>query len=72
MTATFPSLEDAGSCVAEIIAQGVIPTAMEIMDNIVIVALEEYMKMGLDKTAEALLLIEIDGFPSGSDPRKNN
>jgi glycolate oxidase len=64
MTATFPSLEDAGSCVAEIIAQGVIPTAMEIMDNIVIVALEEYMKMGLDKTAEALLLIEIDGFPS--------
>lgn len=64
MTATFPSLEDAGSCVAEIIAKGVIPTAMEIMDNMVIVSLEEYMNMGLDKSAEALLLVEVDGFSS--------
>jgi len=64
MTAVFDNLEDAGICVSEIIAEGVIPTTMEIMDNTVIRAVEEYAKLGLPRDAEALLLLEIDGFPS--------
>ena len=62
LTATFAKLEDAGACVAEIIAAGVVPTTMEILDNTVIVAIEEYMNLGLDKGAAAWLLIEVDGF----------
>lgn len=64
MTAIFNSLENAGSCVAEIIAKGVVPTTMEIMDNTVIKAVEDYLKLGFPRDAAALLLIEVDGFPS--------
>ena len=62
MTTTFASIEDAGACVAEIIANGVIPTAMEIMDNTVIKAVDDYLNLGFPRDAQALLLLEIDGF----------
>ncbi|SMB81502.1 glycolate oxidase [Desulfonispora thiosulfatigenes DSM 11270] len=64
MTSTFNSIEDAGNCVAQIIASGVIPTTMEIMDNTVIRAVEEHAKLGLPKKAAAFLLVEVDGFPT--------
>ncbi|MGI6225935.1 MAG: FAD-binding oxidoreductase [Peptococcales bacterium] len=64
MTAIFDSLEKAGSCVAEIIAKGVVPTTMEIMDNTVIKAVDDYLKLGFPRDAEALILIEVDGFAS--------
>jgi len=72
MTAIFGSLEDAGSCVAEIIAKGVVPTTMEIMDNTVIKAVDDYLKLGLPRDAEALLLLEIDGFPSDVKTQVNS
>jgi len=62
MTAIFDSLENAGACVAEIIAKGVLPTTMEIMDNTVIKAVDDYLQLGFPRDAEALLLIEVDGF----------
>ncbi|AET69712.1 FAD/FMN-dependent dehydrogenase [Desulfosporosinus orientis DSM 765] len=64
MTAVFDNLADAGDCVADIIAKGVIPTTMEIMDNTLIRAVEDYAKLGLPVNAEALLLLEVDGFSS--------
>lgn len=64
MTAVFTTLEDAGACVSEIIAKGVIPTTMEILDNTVIKAVEDYAKLGLPKDAAALILLEVDGFPA--------
>ncbi|MBZ4654536.1 MAG: FAD/FMN-dependent dehydrogenase [Peptococcaceae bacterium] len=64
MTAVFNDLGDAGDCVADIIARGVTPTTMEIMDNTLIKAVEDYAKLGLPKDAEALLLLEVDGFSS--------
>lgn len=64
MTAIFDSLENAGSCVAEIIAKGVVPTTMEIMDNTVIRAVDDYLQLGFPRDAEALILIEVDGFSS--------
>lgn len=64
MTAVFDSLENAGACVAEIIAKGIVPTCMEIKDNTCIRAVDDYLNLGLPRDAEAFLLIEIDGFPS--------
>jgi glycolate oxidase len=64
MTAVFESLENAGACVAEIIAKGIGPTTMEIMDNTCIRAVDDYLRLGLPRDAKAFLLIEIDGFPS--------
>jgi len=64
MTAIFSDLGDAGQCVADIFASGVVPTTMEIMDNTLIRAVEDYTKLGLPKEAAALLLIEVDGYPS--------
>jgi glycolate oxidase len=64
MTAVFDSLENAGACVAEIIAKGIGPTTMEILDNTCVKAVDDYLKLGLPRDAAAFLLIEIDGFPS--------
>lgn len=64
MTAVFDSLENAGACVAEIIAKGIGPTCMEVLDNTCIKAVDDYLQLGLPRDAEAFLLVEIDGFPS--------
>ncbi|MFZ7101970.1 MAG: FAD-binding oxidoreductase [Peptococcaceae bacterium] len=64
MTATFRDLGDAGQCVADIFARGIVPTTMEIMDNTLIRAVEDYAKLGLPKEAASLLLLEIDGHSS--------
>lgn len=64
MTAIFNNLADAGQCVADIFASGVVPTTMEIMDNTLIKAVEDYAKLGLPKEAAAMLLLEVDGYPA--------
>ncbi|NLT94532.1 MAG: FAD-binding protein [Clostridia bacterium] len=64
MTAVFDSIEKAGACVAEIIAKGIGPTTMEILDNTCIKAVDDYLQLGLPRDAAAFLLIEIDGFQS--------
>ena len=63
MMAIFSELDDASEAVAEIIAGGVIPTTLELLDNIYIRNIEEYVHIGLPVDAEALLLIEVDGDP---------
>lgn len=57
----FNSLDDAANTVSEMIASGTIPTTLEIMDNLTIRAVEDYLKVGLPVNAEAILLIEVDG-----------
>jgi glycolate oxidase len=61
MTAVFPSLEKAAETVSEIIAQGIIPRALEFMDNASIRCVESHLKADLPVEAGALLLIEVDG-----------
>jgi glycolate oxidase len=61
MTAVFPSLEKAAETVSEIIAQGIIPRALEFMDNASIRCVESHLKADLPVDAGALLLIEVDG-----------
>ncbi len=67
MVAVYDRLEDAGATVSEIVARGIIPTTMEIIDRPIIKAVEEYIHIGLPTDAEALLLIEVDGFAAGLD-----
>jgi glycolate oxidase len=58
----FEALEDAGRAVSEIIGGGIIPAIMEIMDQRMIAALEDYLALGLKNGAQALLLMEVDGI----------
>ena len=57
----FPTIEDAGNCVAQIIAQGCIPAGMEIMDKALTKATNDYSKAGYPTDAEAMMIIEFDG-----------
>ncbi|MGB8841138.1 MAG: FAD-linked oxidase C-terminal domain-containing protein [Aliidongia sp.] len=57
----FPSNEQGGDCVAQIIGAGIIPAGMEMMDRPAIHAAEAFVKAGYPLDVEALLLIELDG-----------
>ena len=57
----FPSSEDAGNCVADIISAGIIPGGMEMMDKPAIHAVEEFVHADYPLDVEALLIIELDG-----------
>ncbi|MHB1406174.1 MAG: FAD-binding oxidoreductase, partial [Desulfitobacteriaceae bacterium] len=61
MLAVFSEIDQASETVSEIIARGVVPTTLELLDNIYIRNIEEYAKVGLPIDAEAVLLIEVDG-----------
>ncbi len=63
MLAIFDRLDDAAEAVAGIMAGGVIPATLEIMDQRSIHCVEDYLKLGLPRDAEAILLIEVDGMP---------
>src|SRR5438876_2416375 len=57
----FAATEDAGNCVAAIIAAGIIPGGMELMDRPAIHAAEAFVKVGYPLDVEALLIVELDG-----------
>jgi glycolate oxidase len=57
----FASSEDAGQCVSSIIAGGIIPAGMEMMDKPAIHAVEEFVHAGYPLDVEALLIVEVDG-----------
>jgi glycolate oxidase len=58
--AAFNSTADAGAAVSEIIAEGIIPAAVEMMDRLTIEAAEAAVHPGFPK-AEAVLIVELDG-----------
>jgi glycolate oxidase len=60
--AVFPSMEDASSAVAGMIAQRIVPAAIEMMDNLTIRAIESRMPSGYPVDAEGVVLIEVDGL----------
>ncbi len=57
----FPSSEDAGECVSQIIGAGIIPGGMEMMDKPAIHAAEAFVHAGYPLDVEALLIVELDG-----------
>ena len=57
----FPTSEQAGQCVADIIGAGIIPGGMEMMDRPAIHAAEDFVHAGYPLDVEALLIVELDG-----------
>ena len=57
----FTASEHGGECVARIIAAGIIPGGMEMMDRPAIHAVEEFVHAGYPLDVEALLIVELDG-----------
>jgi glycolate oxidase len=67
--AYFPTLDAASEAVAAIIAGGILPVTLEMMDRTTINVVEDYLQMGLPREAEALLLLEQDGADSETAQR---
>lgn len=61
MLAYFDSLESGGQAVSDIIAAGIIPAAMEMIDRLSYGCVEESLHLGLNLDAGALLIVELDG-----------
>ena len=77
----FPTIEDGGNCVSDIISSGIVPAGMELMDKALIVATDNFAKAGYPRDAEVLMIVELDGTKSevdnllkqvGEIARKNN
>ena len=63
----FPTLDAGADCVAQIIAAGIIPGGLEMMDNPAIVAAEDFEPCGYPRDAGSLLICELDGTQSEVD-----
>lgn len=61
--ASFDDMRKAGDAVASVIAAGIIPAGLEMMDKPMTAAVEAFVHAGYDLTAEAILLCESDGTP---------
>jgi glycolate oxidase len=61
--ASFDDVRKAGDAVAAIIAAGIIPAGLEMMDKPMTAAVEDFVHAGYDLEAEAILLCESDGTP---------
>jgi len=57
----FSTIEDGGNCVSDIIANGIIPAGMEMMDKALIHATDDFVKAGYPRDAESMLIVELDG-----------
>src|SRR5216110_544778 len=68
LLADFTNVNDASRAVSAIIAAGVLPAALEMMDNAIIRAVEaSVFAAGLPVDAQAVLLVELDGIDAGID-----
>lgn len=59
---SFGSIRDAASTVSSIIADGIVPAALEVMDQRITQAVENYVQAGYPTDAGAVLLAEVDGL----------
>ncbi|ANI18163.1 glycolate oxidase subunit GlcD [Pseudomonas citronellolis] len=64
LMASFDDVEKAGRAVGDIIAEGIIPGGLEMMDNLSIRAAEDFIHAGYPVDAAAILLCELDGVES--------
>ncbi len=67
MVAIFDTLEDSGNAVSDIIAEGIVPATLEIMDRKVTGAVEASFHSGYPLDAEAVLIIELDGVKDSQE-----
>jgi D-lactate dehydrogenase (cytochrome) len=65
--AAFASVEQAGGAVSAVIAAGLVPSTLEMMDQKIAQIIEAYAHPGLPQDAGAILLLEVDGYPESLD-----
>jgi glycolate oxidase subunit GlcD len=65
--ASFDSVERAGAAVSAVIAAGLVPATMEMLDQKIIRIVEDYVHIGLPVNAGAMLIVEVDGYPTSLD-----
>lgn len=64
--AYFSTLDGAAEAVTSVMAAGILPATLEMMDRTTINVVEDYLHMGLPRTAEAMLILEQDGNDAGA------
>jgi len=67
LMAAFPTMDDASSTVSAIIGAGIVPSAIEMMDNLSTQAVEASVGAGYPLDAGGILLVEVDGVRDGLD-----
>jgi glycolate oxidase len=67
LRAVFARIENACNAISDIIGQGIIPAAMELMDQGILAAVEEAYHFGFPLDAEAVVIIEVDGLSADLD-----
>ncbi len=67
MLAIYDTIADGANTVSDIVKAGMIPTTLEMMDNLTIKAVEAAYHVGLPEDAASILLIELDGLKDGMD-----
>ena len=65
LLAVFDRVDDASAAVSGIIGRGIVPAALEMMDQLMVEAVEAAYHFGFPKDADAELIIEIDGLRAG-------
>jgi glycolate oxidase len=67
LLAVYDTVADAGNTVSAIIAEGIVPATLEMMDQLVMKAVEESVHAGYPLDAAAVLIIELDGMADGME-----
>ena len=65
MLLSYSDVSDAAATVGAIIAAGIVPAAVEMMDQRCVAAIEDFAQAGYPRDAAAVLLVEVDGSPGG-------
>ena len=71
MLGIFESVDDATNAISAIIGAGIVPAALEMMDQGILVAIEQAFGFGFPLDAGAVLLIEVDGLEAGLDAERD-
>ena len=66
----FATVDAAAAVVSELIASGLTPAAVELMDRAIVRVIEDFVHAGYPVDAEAVLLVELDGMPGGVDRQR--
>ena len=67
MLAIYNTIQDASNTVSAIISEGIVPATLEMMDKLVLKAVEDSVHAGYPLDAAAVLIIELDGMEDGMD-----
>lgn len=61
----FATVDDATRCISDLIGAGIVPAALELIDQTILVAVEEAFQFGFPLDAGAVLIMEVDGLEAG-------